>query len=187
MHGDSESWRGYGAKKDVMPLGGYGVLMGIFGGALIGFLAWANRKAKLPACLGLGDVLLLGVGTHKLTRIVTKDWVTSPLRAPFVEYKGSADISGEVTEKSRGHGLRRAMGDLLTCEICSAPWIAGSLLATHAVNPRLSRFLSGLFATVAVSDFLNQIYAAGATKAATVTARAGAEEQSMHAREEARA
>jgi hypothetical protein len=165
MEGDSqESWRGYGAPKDVMPLGGYGVLVGIFGAGLAGFLAWAARNRRLPHRLGLRDALLLGVGTHKLTRIVTKDFVTSPARALFVEFKGSS-LPGEVVEKSRGHGLRRAVGDLLTCEFCIAPWIAGGLLATHAVDPRVSRFLAGLFATVAISDFLNHAYTAAAKRA----------------------
>ena len=148
----------------IMPLGGYATLIGIYGVGLTGFLTWAVAAKRLPRRIPLRDVLLFGVASHKLTRIVTKDFVTSPLRAPFVAFKRSA-LPGEVSETSRGHGLRRAMGDLVTCEICSAPWIAGALLATHAIHPRLGRFLSGLFATVAVSDLMNHAYKAAATRA----------------------
>lgn len=159
-----DRWSGYDAPKDLMPLGGYAALMGIFSAGLAGFLAWATRRSRLPTQFRLRDAVLFGIGTHKLARIITKDFVTSPLRAPFVEFEDTW-VPGEVIEKSRGHGLRRATGDLLTCEYCIAPWVAGGLLAAHAVNPGISRFIAGLFTTVAISDFANQAYTATAKRA----------------------
>src|SRR5919198_4954718 len=142
---DAESngqWRGYGANKDLMPLGGYAALMGGYNLALAGFLIWAGgrRRRLIPERFRAGDLLLLGVATHKLTRLIGKDFVTSPLRAPFVEFKGSS-IAGEVTEKSRGRGLRRAIGDLLTCEFCLAPWVAGALFGGYALHAPATRFV----------------------------------------------
>jgi hypothetical protein len=105
------------------------------------------------------DIALLGVATHKLTRIVTKDWVTAPVRAPFVRYEGSAG-GGEVKEKARGRGLGKAIGDLLTCPWCTGPWVAGALMAGLVSRPRPTRVVAAAFSAVAVSDFLHQVYEA---------------------------
>jgi hypothetical protein len=113
-----------------MPLAGYAGLLGIFGVALTGVLI-ATRGADDPARMEasrarFSDLLLMGVATHKLSRFISKDRVTSPLRAPFTEYEGSASAS-EVKEKSRGTGLQRALGDLVTCPFCMGPWVATAL------------------------------------------------------------
>ncbi len=139
-----------------MPLAGYGTLLvaygGLFGG-LFGMLS-PRRKAAAPSA---SDIALLGIATHKISRILTKDWVTSPLRAPFVEYIESAG-GGEVRERSRGTGLPRAIGDLVTCPWCIAPWVAATLYSLFLINPRAARLVSAGFTSVAVSDFLQHAY-----------------------------
>ncbi|MCA1850134.1 MAG: DUF1360 domain-containing protein, partial [Acidobacteria bacterium] len=103
-----------------MPLTGYATLLGIYNTAFAAMLLAAQKSGRdLPERVGYGDLLLIGVATHKLSRLITKDFVTSPLRAPFTEYKESAG-AGEVNEKSRGEGVQRAVGDLLTCPWCMA-------------------------------------------------------------------
>ena len=101
-------------KGKEMPLGSYAVLVGLYGAAFGGFLLAHKRSGKpLPERPRLSDILLLGVATHKVSRLVTKDWVTSPIRAPFTEYKETAE-AGEVEEKARGEGMQLATGQLLT-------------------------------------------------------------------------
>lgn len=113
QQGPASIREGYGGGEE-MPLMGYAVLAALFNAALIGFFQGLRRSGKeLPERIAPGDLLLLGVATHKLSRLITKDWVTSPLRAPFTSYSGSAG-AGEVAESSRGSGLRRATGDLFT-------------------------------------------------------------------------
>jgi hypothetical protein len=141
-----------------MPLAGYATLVGVYNGALAGALLAAKQSGRvLPERTSLSDLVLLGVATHKLGRIITKDWVTSPLRAPFTEYKESAG-SGEVDEKSRGEGLQRAVGDLLTCPWCIAPWVASALAFGFVFKPRTTRFICRSFAAVTISDFLQHSY-----------------------------
>jgi hypothetical protein len=103
------------------------------------------------------DTLLFGVATHKIGRILTKDWVTSPLRAPFNQYEKSTG-GGEVAERSRGEGLQRATGDLLTCQWCIAPWVAASLYATYLIRPAAARMIAAASTSVAISDFLQHLY-----------------------------
>ncbi len=98
---------GYSEKKK--PLGGYAVLAGLFTLALGSAVASAETADEELPELSWSDLLLLGVATHKLSRIVTKDLVTSPFRAPFVKFKKSAG-AGEVEEEARGEGIQEAVG-----------------------------------------------------------------------------
>jgi hypothetical protein len=103
--------------------------------------------------------LLLGVSTFQLSRIVAKDRVLAPLRAPFTTYEASSG-AGEIEDTARGQGLQKAIGELLTCPYCLAPWIAGMLSVGALVAPRKARWLASLFAIVAVADVCQQGYVA---------------------------
>ena len=150
--------RGY--SEDPQPLGAYLSLLGIFGAFVSGLAGamWLSRTKLPKETPKLGEILLLGVATHKLSRIVTKDLVTAPLRAPFVRFKESAG-EGEVEEESRRtHGLTEAVGDLVTCPYCIGVWIATPMWFGMALAPRLTRFVAGIFATVTTADFMHRVY-----------------------------
>lgn len=139
-----------------LPLGSYAALMAAYGLHVAGFLRWASRR-RLPRLEAL-DFVLLSLATHKLARVVARDWVTIPLRAPFAQYE-SSQPGGEVSEKVRGSGPRQALGDLLTCPFCVGPWVAAPLVYTWTASPRLGRLLGAIFGAVTVSDFLHRGYA----------------------------
>jgi hypothetical protein len=150
-------WTGYSSKPEEMPLPGYAALLGAYVaifGPLFSFLG--SRRDGVERA-SVGDVLLFGIATHKIGRIITKDWVTSPIRAPFTEYVQSSG-GGEVDERSRGEGLQRAVGDLLTCPWCIAPWVAGGLYSMFLLNPRAARLLAAGATSVAASDFLQHAF-----------------------------
>ncbi len=105
----------------------------------------------------MADIVLLGLATHKLTRLMTKDAVTSVWRSPFTSYQGPSG-AGEVQESSRGRGLRRAIGDLLSCPFCAGPWAAGGLTSGWLFLPRFTRILAGLLSAVTISDFPQHAY-----------------------------
>lgn len=117
-----------------------------------------DRKA-LPRRFGVLDLALLGIATHKLSRIVAKDRITGILRAPFVCYIKSAG-AGEVEEEPRGHGIQRGIGTLISCPYCMGPWCAAALGFGFIFAPRVTRFFAGILASVAVSDFLHRAYVA---------------------------
>lgn len=156
---------GYKGGED-MPLAGYAALLGVFNAAFIALLAAAqkDREEKLPERVNFADLILLGVATHKLSSLISKDRVTSPLRAPFTEYVEPAG-ENEVKEKSRGGGLQKAVGDLLTCPFCLAPWVAAGLAFGFVFKPRAARFIAGVFTAVTVADFLHHSHSAAKKKA----------------------
>jgi hypothetical protein len=117
----------------------------------------AMEQGRLPRKVSLLDLALLGIATHKLSRIVAKDRITSILRAPFVNYIRSAG-AGEVEEEPRGRGIQRGIGQLLSCPFCMAPWCATALSFGFLFAPRVARFFAGILTTVALSDFLHRAY-----------------------------
>ena len=146
------------AAKD-LPIEGYAAMIAAFTASLVVIAGAARASGRLPRRLPTRDILLLGVATHELSRTITRARVTIPLRVPFTRYEGS-DGAGQVREEPRGSGLQRAIGSLLTCQFCTGPWVALGLGAALLYFPRGTRFLSGVFAMTAVSDFLHQGYAA---------------------------
>lgn len=141
------------------PLGGYVKALGLFGAAT-GALAVAARAAGRPAPdLSGKDFLLLTLATHKLARLTAKDPITSPLRVPFTRFKGVSGPS-ELAEEVRGHGTRHAVGELVTCPFCLAPWAATALLGGYTLAPGAARAVCTALSAVAGSDFLQYAYAA---------------------------
>src|SRR5687768_10088460 len=109
------------------PLAGYATLTSGFALAFsAGLIAARARRGELPESIRASDVALIGVATHKLTRLLSKDRVTSFIRAPFVRY-AEPDGHGEVSEEPRGEGLRLATGELLVCPYCLGQWVSAAL------------------------------------------------------------
>ena len=126
-------------------------------GGLAAAVAW--RTGRLPAPLSAFELGVLALATHKVSRIVAKDAVTSPVRAPFTHFEGSAG-NAELKEDVVGTGVRKAAGELLTCPFCLAPWVAGSFMVGHAFAPRLTRAVTEVMSAVALSDVLQLGYGA---------------------------
>jgi hypothetical protein len=123
----------------------------------------AVRQDRLPKRFSLLDLALLGIATHKLSRIVAKDRITGVLRAPFVDYIRSAG-AGEVEEEPRGRGIQRGIGNLISCPYCMGPWCATALAFGFVFAPRATRFFASILASVAASDFLQRAYLAAKKK-----------------------
>jgi hypothetical protein len=140
------------------PLRGYLAAMGAYGGLVSGLLlAGKATGARLPERFGLGDTVLLSVATHKASRLLAKDAVASPLRAPFTRYEEPAG-EAELMESVRGHGLQHAAGELISCPFCMGLWTATALTAGMVFAPRFTRLVSTMLTAVAVSDTLHLGY-----------------------------
>lgn len=137
----------------------YATMLGFYLASVVVLSGLAKEQRRLPKRFGLLDLALLGIATHKLSRIVAKDRITSILRAPFVSYIRSSG-AGEVEEEPRGRGFQRGIGHLISCPYCTAPWSATALAFGFLYAPRVTRFFAGILASVAMSDFLHRAYLA---------------------------
>jgi hypothetical protein len=155
---------GYAPPQKRPPLLPYAVLTFILNSLFAGGLILARRQGReLPERPGAGDIALVGVASHKLSRLVAKDKVTSPLRAPFTELEGSGG-PGELEEKARGGSVRTAIGELLICPYCLDLWAVAGFSLGLLFAPRLTRFIASVFVAQSVSDFLQIAYKAAENK-----------------------
>ncbi|HET7327948.1 MAG TPA: DUF1360 domain-containing protein [Nocardioidaceae bacterium] len=143
------------------PLQGYLVVLGTYG-AVTGVVTGIGKAVgvRLPERFGLGDTILLAVATHKASRLLAKDAITSPLRAPFTSYEEPAG-EAELNESVRGHGVQHAAGELITCPFCLAVWTASGLTAGMVFAPRATRLVCTVLTAVAASDALQLGYDGG--------------------------
>jgi len=138
--------------------------MSIFGTLVAAGLAIARRQGReLPENVSAGQILLIGTASHKLSRIIAKDKVTSPLRAPFTELEGKGGPA-ELEERSRGTGVRKAIGELLICPFCLGLWVIAGFSIGLLFAPRVTRFIASLFAALTIADFLQVAYKAAEDK-----------------------
>jgi hypothetical protein len=141
------------------PLGGYTAAMSVYGG-MVAAVAAAVRLTgtSLPDRVGPWDTAMAAVATHKLSRLIAKDPVTSPLRAPFTVYQGTSGPA-ELAEEVRDGGRRKTVGELISCPFCIGMWVATGFTAGYVLAPRATRLAAMSLTALAGSDFLQLAYA----------------------------
>jgi Protein of unknown function (DUF1360) len=142
------------------PVGGYATLSAVFLTAVAGFSAWLRSSGReLPERVPASDLALVAVATHKASRLIAKERVTSAMRAPFTQVEEDESPSrGRVREKPRGRGARRAVGELILCPYCLSVWIATAFAGGLVVAPRPTRWIAGILTTVFGADVLQIAY-----------------------------
>jgi hypothetical protein len=113
--------------------------MGVFGALINAALLLARRQGRALPKAEPVEILLVGMAAHKVSRIVAKDKVASPIRDSF------AGMSG----------VRGAFGELLTCPYCLGLWASTIFAVGQIFAPRVTRFAISIFAMLTVSDFLH--------------------------------
>ena len=112
----------------------------------------------LPERIPVGDALMLTVATFRLARRIAKDPVTSPIRAPFTQFRGPSGHA-EIAEEVREHGgVKHAVGELLTCPFCLAQWVGTAFVFGYATAPKATRLAALTMTIVAGSDVLQFAY-----------------------------
>jgi hypothetical protein len=141
------------------PLGSFVIIMGAYGAAVTGMAAFlVGRGRGLPDRLAWSDLALLAVATHKVSRQLAKDPVTSPLRAPFTRFAGPS-AEAELAEEVRGTGMRKALGELVSCPFCLGQWVATIGVFGLITVPRVTRATASVFTVLTASDVLQYAYA----------------------------
>ncbi len=149
---------GRSEERDEHPLGGYLVLIGTFSTVAAGFVAWMRRTGReFPDRFDGRDLALITLATHKASRLLAKDRVTRPVRAPFTRFQRDSG-AGEVEERARGRGLRRAIGELLVCPYCLGMWVASILAVGMTVAPRQTRWVASVLSAHFGADVLQVAY-----------------------------
>ncbi|MER6136859.1 DUF1360 domain-containing protein [Streptomyces sp. NPDC001815] len=151
--------RNYSAGHE-RPLGGYVAAMAGFG---VYTAAWSTvvrlRGRPLPDRPAPWDVALTAVAAFRLSRLLSKAAVTSPLRAPFTKYVGPQGPA-ELHEEARAGDGKDTVGELVTCPFCTSVWVVSTLTAGQLLWPQATRTAMGALAALAGADALQLTYAA---------------------------
>lgn len=149
---EADAYRG----SEPRPLG---ALLGIIG-AYLSFVAagaaLVSRKGRWPHRLRADDLALGIVATHKLSLILSRDTIASPVRAPFTRFEGP-DGEGRLKEEVRGTGWRKALGELLTCPFCLSQWVATLWAFGFLLFPRPTRMAAAVLTTVTGASWLHRL------------------------------
>jgi hypothetical protein len=153
-------YTGYAEPAERPPFKSYASFAALLNAGVGGALVAARRSGReLPERVDAGDLALIGVASHKISRLVSKDKVTAFARAPFTEFQEKGGPA-EVEERPRGTGVRRAIGELLVCPYCLGLWVSAGLHLGLLFAPRLTRFVASIFGALTISDFLQIAYRA---------------------------
>jgi len=158
-----EAFEGYAQPHERPPFRIYAGLTAVFNAGFAGALYAAKRRRQLPERISPQDVMLIGTASHKLSRLIAKDKVTTFMRAPFTEYQGRGGPA-EVEERSRSGGVRGAIGELLICPYCLGLWAAGAFHVGLIFAPRVTRVTASTLTALTISDFLQIAYKAAENK-----------------------
>jgi hypothetical protein len=150
---------GYAPDDVRPPLRAYATIAGAFSSGLATFLVIRRQRVGgLPERIAAQDVVLISSASFALSRLVAKKKVTAFIRAPFTEFQGHGDAPGELEERPRGSGPRRAIGELLVCPYCLDMWAATAGVLGLVAAPRETRIVASILSAFSLSDFLQGIY-----------------------------
>ncbi|WP_308293866.1 DUF1360 domain-containing protein [Streptomyces sp. Vc74B-19] len=148
------------AEDGARPIRGYLVAMSAFAAYTTGWALVVRRRGRpLPDRPVPWDVALTAVATFRLSRLLSKASVTSPLRAPFTTFVGPQGPA-ELHEEARSDDRKATVGELVTCPFCVSVWVASGLTAGQLLWPRATRTAMGALTALAGADALQLTYGA---------------------------
>jgi hypothetical protein len=125
-------------------------LMSIFVGVMGTFAARLVR-ADRDLSLRPFELLLLGLASFRVGRMIAFEGVAEPLRQPFTRVQPDASGAGQ-TVVAAGEGARLAIGELLSCPICIGTWVAAGLVYGLHLLPRPTRLFLTIMGTTGVAQ-----------------------------------
>jgi hypothetical protein len=112
------------------------------------------RLGARRAALGVVDIGLIGLASHRVGRIVAFERVAVPIREPFTATV--PDSTGvDETVVARGRGVQWAVGELLSCPTCVASWAALMMYIGMALVPGPTRVLISVLSAAGVAELVH--------------------------------
>jgi hypothetical protein len=102
------------------------------------------------------DLLLLGLSSFRVGRMLAFEGVAAPLREPFTETRDDA-YGVAQTVVAEGRGPRRAIGELLSCPICAGTWVSAAMVYGLQLFPGPTRAFMAIVGTTGVAQVLHSL------------------------------
>jgi hypothetical protein len=118
----------------------YVTLVSLFLG-LLGTFVSRERKERQAFDPQPRDVVLIALATFRAGRVAAYERVTEPLRDPVTKTVPDQFDAGENVV-AEGTGVRKAIGELVSCPICVGTWVASGLVYGLRVAPGPTRLVA---------------------------------------------
>jgi uncharacterized protein DUF1360 len=102
------------------------------------------------------DLLMLGLASFRIGRMLAYEGVAEPLREPFTHTQVDDSGTGQ-TVVATGEGVRFALGQLLSCPICVGTWVAAGLIYGLHLAPRPTRLLMTIMSTIGLAQLCHSL------------------------------
>src|SRR3954463_11158396 len=116
-------------------------------GALAATVLFSTRKQYARDPISGRELLPISAATFALSKLIAREKIASWMREPFV-----ALDHGE--RGPRGRGLRRVVGELVTCTRCVGAWSALGIVGLRLSAPDSGRIVTNVLAASAANDWL---------------------------------
>lgn len=95
------------------------------------------------------EFVILVLASFRLTRLLVYDGIMEWLRRPFHRYIEEENEDGEIETyiEVKGTGLRKFLGELLSCHWCTGMWVSAGILICFFYLP----WIMPLYILLAVS------------------------------------
>jgi hypothetical protein len=129
----------------------YAAINAVYGLLMAGVVLSTRERAREEPIAGR-ELIPIAAATFALSKVIAREKIGSWMREPFVE-------QDDGRRQPAGHGLRRAMGELLTCTRCVGAWSALGIVGLRVVEPRSGRIVTNVLAASAANDWLQASFA----------------------------
>lgn len=128
----------------------YALLEGTFASGLLGLVLLTRRREQDgQQAIPRRELPVLAMATFALADVLAKERISTWLREPFV----LEDAEHKPVE-AEGGGLRRAVGELLTCTRCVGTWSALGLVAVRTASPPAGQAIATVLALTGANDLM---------------------------------
>jgi hypothetical protein len=119
--------------------------------ALVATVLLSTRGREHEDPIAGRELIPIAAATFALSKVIAREKIGTWMREPFVELD-----QGE--RKPRGRGLRRAVGELVTCSRCVGAWSALGVVGLRLAAPESGRTLTNVLAASAGNDWLQAAF-----------------------------
>ncbi len=95
-------------------------------------------------------LIVFGLAVYRAANIISNEFVTSPLRAPFVR---EVERGGVVVAEPLESGLKGFIGNLIYCPSCVGVWVAMILVYSYLFHPATTSIIALLLALSGLERF----------------------------------
>ena len=131
----------------------YVTLVGLFLG-LLGVFVSRERNERQAFDPHSRDIVLIALATFRAGRVTAFSRVTEPFRDPVTETVPDEYDAGENVV-AEGTGVRKAIGELVSCPICVGTWVASALVYGLRIAPGPTRLVAAILGVSGLAEMFN--------------------------------